>query len=177
MAPLTTRSARVRTPVLDAAIAQLELIAASPLGQVPSATLLVLDRELRVRLATGAGWAELGVDAAGLVGLRLADFISPPVFGVVHAGFSRGLAGEAHSFCVPFAGGRAHWVTVQPIGDPGAVEGILSFAWDQTETRRTEEELARRLAQQSAVARFGELALQGHDVDALQAEACRLVAA
>src|SRR5689334_7658436 len=151
MAPLTTRSARAHTPVLHAAIAQLALIAESPLGQVPTATLLVLDQDLRIRLATGAGWAELGVDADALAGLALADFVPAPEYAVVHAGFRRGLDGEAHSFSVPFGGGRAHWVTVQPIGEPGAIEGILSYAWDQTEALRTEEELARRLGQQSAV--------------------------
>jgi hypothetical protein len=100
-----------------------------------------------------------------------------PASSVVLAGFRRGLDGDPNDFSVPFGGGRAQWVTIQPIGEPGAIEGILCYAWDQSDARRTEEELARRLAQQSAVARFGELALQNHDVDALQQEACRLVAA
>jgi diguanylate cyclase (GGDEF)-like protein/PAS domain S-box-containing protein len=57
-----------------------------------------------------------------------------------------------------------------------APDEIQCSSRDITERREAQEELARRLAQQSAVARLGELALQRPDMDALQAEACRLVA-
>jgi diguanylate cyclase (GGDEF)-like protein/PAS domain S-box-containing protein len=47
---------------------------------------------------------------------------------------------------------------------------------DVTARRRADRELAQRLAQQSAVARLGDLALQRGDLDALHEEAARLVA-
>jgi diguanylate cyclase (GGDEF)-like protein/PAS domain S-box-containing protein len=56
------------------------------------------------------------------------------------------------------------------------VSEVQCSSRDITQRRQAEQELARRLAQQSAVARLGELALQRPDMDALQAEACRLVA-
>src|SRR5215208_6011568 len=68
MAPVTTRSAPALTPALDAALEQLDALAASPVGQVPTMTTVVLDRDLRVRLAAGLGWMELGVDPEMLIG-------------------------------------------------------------------------------------------------------------
>jgi diguanylate cyclase (GGDEF)-like protein/PAS domain S-box-containing protein len=60
---------------------------------------------------------------------------------------------------------------------PGeAAAEIQCSSRDITERREAQDELARRLAQQSAVARLGELALQRPDMEALHAEACRLVA-
>jgi diguanylate cyclase (GGDEF)-like protein len=178
MAPLTTRSDRVLTPALDHALEQLDALAASPLGQVPTTTMVVLDRDLRVRFAAGAGWADVGVDPAALIGLRMADFAPAEGFEVALPHYRAVLAGEPRQFAFPLPGGQAHWVTAQPIAAAGGVpEGVLLVSWDQTEARRAEEELARRLAQQSAVARLGELALQRRDVDALQQEACRQVAA
>jgi diguanylate cyclase (GGDEF)-like protein/PAS domain S-box-containing protein len=47
---------------------------------------------------------------------------------------------------------------------------------DITARREADAELAKRLAQQQAVARLGELALQRGDTDELQAAACRLLA-
>jgi diguanylate cyclase (GGDEF)-like protein/PAS domain S-box-containing protein len=59
---------------------------------------------------------------------------------------------------------------------PGSGAQFQCSSRDVTARRRTEDELGRRLAQQSAVARLGEFALQRPDVDALQEEAARLVA-
>jgi diguanylate cyclase (GGDEF)-like protein/PAS domain S-box-containing protein len=66
-----------------------------------------------------------------------------------------------------WAESRCRWI--------GGIE-IQCSTWDVTERRRAERELAHRLAQQSAVARLGDLALQRGDLDDLHREAARLVA-
>jgi diguanylate cyclase (GGDEF)-like protein len=175
MAPTRTRSSRAHTPALDAALEQLDAIATSPIGFIPSTTLMVLDTDLVTRLATGAGWGDLGIDPVELAGVPLADWAPPGAYDIVHPQYRAVLAGYTRQFNLPIHGGRAHWVTAQPIGDD-PVEGVLVVTWDQTETRQTAEELARRLAQQSAVARLGEMALSRPDMDALFNEASRLVA-
>jgi diguanylate cyclase (GGDEF)-like protein/PAS domain S-box-containing protein len=65
---------------------------------------------------------------------------------------------------------------VRKAGNEGDVAEFQCSSRDITTRREADEELARRLAQQSAVARLGELALERPDIDALQAAACRLVA-
>src|SRR5215217_8407526 len=110
MAP-STRSAPALTPALDAALEQLDALAGSPLGQVPTTTVVVLDRELRIRLATGLGWWELGVDPDTLIGLRMTDFAPPEGLAVALPHYAAVLAGEPRQFAFPLPGGR-------PTGSP-----------------------------------------------------------
>jgi diguanylate cyclase (GGDEF)-like protein len=64
-----------------------------------------------------------------------------------------------------------------PLGDgEGGIAGGLAVAWDETERTTTSAELVRRLAQQSAVARLGELALRRAGIRELMDEACRSAA-
>jgi diguanylate cyclase (GGDEF)-like protein/PAS domain S-box-containing protein len=69
--------------------------------------------------------------------------------------------------------------TCRWVADPGGsgIAEVQCSSRDITERRRGERELAQRLAQQSAVARLGNLALQRGDLDALHEEAALLVAA
>jgi len=72
------------------------------------------------------------------------------------------------------------WVesTARTVAGPdGAMREIRSASRDITQRLQAAEELRRRLAQQSVVARLGERALGETDLDALIAEACALVAA
>jgi diguanylate cyclase (GGDEF)-like protein/PAS domain S-box-containing protein len=62
------------------------------------------------------------------------------------------------------------------VGGDGSAPQFQCSSRDVTQRRHAEEELERRLAQQSAVARLGEFALQRPDLDCLQEEAARLVA-
>ena len=66
------------------------------------------------------------------------------------------------------------------LDDGGAVAGALSLAWEEGEELRAERaagaELGRRLEQQSAVARLGELALRRPPLDVLMGAACHAVA-
>ena len=64
-----------------------------------------------------------------------------------------------------------------PVRAQDGIAEIQCSTRDITERRRAEAELGRRLAQQSAVARLGELALRRPGLAALQDEACRMVAA
>src|SRR5439155_17290709 len=74
------------------------------------------------------------------------------------------LAGEERNFDMQGAEGASYRVAAKPVvADGGAVIGCLVVGFDDTERRLTLAELERRLAQQSAVARLGELALEGVD--------------
>ena len=64
-----------------------------------------------------------------------------------------------------------------PVCAPDGIVEIQCSTRDISERRRADAELGRRLAQQSAVARLGELALRRPGAAALQDEACRMVAA
>ena len=177
MALPTTGSPPARTPALDAALDQLAALGASPVGNIPGTTMMVLDRGLRIHLAVGSGWEDLGIDPDTLLGRRVSDLLRAPGKAVWVPQCRAVLAGEPRQFALPIRGDRAHWVTARPIlGEGDRAEGVLIVSWDHTEARRAEEELGRRLAQQSAVARLGELALRRCDINALQDEACRLVA-
>jgi diguanylate cyclase (GGDEF)-like protein/PAS domain S-box-containing protein len=74
--------------------------------------------------------------------------------------------------------GSYSWIetTARAVRGADGTQEFQSASRDVTQRRRTQEELARRLAQQSAVARLGELALRRPDVDSLLDEAARLVA-
>jgi diguanylate cyclase (GGDEF)-like protein/PAS domain S-box-containing protein len=74
--------------------------------------------------------------------------------------------------------GSFSWIETnsRAVAGPHGIEEFQCSSRDISARRRADEELSRRLAQQSAVARLGELALERTDIGALQQEACRLAA-
>jgi diguanylate cyclase (GGDEF)-like protein/PAS domain S-box-containing protein len=297
MQPGATDSVQESACALDLALAQIDALAASPLGGVPGAAMLVTDAELRILRAVGRGWEQTSRDPEEITGRLVSEISQPATWALLSKELSRVLAGEQRSFSLPLVSGVVFWATALPvIGDSGSIEGTIVVGWDQTggshaeqryrllaenatevvtrhdldgrylyvspsiettlgwrpedvlgrpvtdlihaddvdgvwrdhaaaiaeggivsvqyrmrdaagdyrwmetssravairegeaitevqcssrditQRRQAEEELARRLAQQSAVARLGELALERPDMDALQDEACRLVA-
>jgi len=141
--------------------------------------LLVLDRDLRVRLAAGSRWDRLGVDPATLAGRHLLDIVPLPLHDEVMPHYDAVLAGETRRFVATYDEDYRNTIVPIPAED-GAIAGALCLAFDDGEELRAEraarQELSRRLAQQAAVARLGELALRRGPLQELMDAACRAVA-
>ncbi|HET8951894.1 MAG TPA: EAL domain-containing protein [Solirubrobacteraceae bacterium] len=141
--------------------------------------LLVVDRDLRIRHAEGARWARIGIDPATMRGLRLTDFLPRELHDVVLPHYHAVLAGEIRRFTATWDHDFRNAIAPIPCGD-GEIAGALALAFDDGEELRAERaakgELTRRLAQQAAVARLGELALRRASLDELMDAACRAVA-
>jgi hypothetical protein len=128
--------------------------------------LLVLDRELRIRLAAGARWERMGIDPARLTGRHLRDIVPLPLQDAVLPHYEAVFAGETRRFLTSYD--EEYRNTVVPIpADEGSIAGALCLAFDDGEELRAEKaagrELARRLPQQAAVARALGLPSGGHE--------------
>jgi diguanylate cyclase (GGDEF)-like protein len=148
-------------------------------SDVRVSVLLVVDRDLRVRFAAGSRWARLGVDPERLRDRSLRDIVPLPLHAEVLPHYEAVFAGETRRFTASYD--EEYRNTVVPIPcDDGAIAGALVLAFDDGEELRAEREarreLSRRLTQQSAVARLGELALRRAPLDDLMDAACRAVA-
>ena len=174
-----TPTSETTSAALEAALDRIGSMATALVDDVPLSVLIVVDRDLRVRLAAGSRWAQTGIDPGTLTGRHLADVIPAELHAAVMPHYEAVLTGETRRFSVSY---NEHFrTTVVPIpAEDGRVAGALSFAWDGSAELRAERasrlELARRLAQQAAVARLGELALRRGPVDELMDAACRAVA-
>jgi diguanylate cyclase (GGDEF)-like protein len=169
-----TRDAHEQEAALGRIVALSRLLAVD----VPISALLVVDRELRIRHISGDAWERNGYADAAVAGRPVEEIVPPEVAGSIMAHFRAVLAGETRRFSVAY--GAGYRTTILPVeADDGSVAGCLSLAWDETAELRKERiasaELARRLAQQSAVARLGELALRRPAVDAVMDAACAAV--
>ena len=142
--------------------------------EVALTALMLVDADLVVHVVEGAGWGRKE-DLGAMIGRRLPDVIPGELRehvltqyeGVLRDGCTRRFA---------FAYGDEYRATVMPVtGDDGVVAGALCIVWSESNELRAEREsareLSRRLAQQSAVARLGELALQRPELEALTAAA------
>jgi len=160
-------------------MASVKVLSRALAGDVPLSTLLLVDRELRIRFAAGPRWEQHGYDLEAMVGLSVADVVPPELHEQVLDHYEAVLRGETRRFSVAY--GHHYRTVLVPVqvGD-GEVAGALALAWDEGEELRAEREagaeLAHRLAQQSAVARLGDLALRRPPLDVLMGAACRAVA-
>ena len=157
----------------------MERVSRTLAGDVPLATLLLVDRELTVRFAAGARFEEKGYDLEAMIGRSVREVVPPELHEEVLGHYEAAMCGETRRFNVRY--GHEYRSVLVPIhADGGVVAGALSLAWDEGEELRAERaagaELTRRLEQQSAVARLGELALQRPPLDMLMGAACRAVA-
>ena len=141
--------------------------------------LLVIDRDLRIRFAAGSRWERMGVDPARLGGRLLQDIVPLPLHDAVLPHYDAVFAGEVRRFTSTYDEDYRNTVVPIPCED-GTVAGALALAFDDGEELRAEklarQELSRRLAQQAAVARLGELALRRGPLEELMDAACRAVA-
>jgi diguanylate cyclase (GGDEF)-like protein/PAS domain S-box-containing protein len=124
----------------------------------------------------------MGWEPEALAGMSCFDLIHPEDLERAASALRGGLArAEVVTVDYRFRKRDGTYVWVETIARAVPVwgsHGLMEFqcsSRDVTARRRAEGELGRRLAQQSAVARLGEMALQRTDLDALQREACRLV--
>ena len=141
--------------------------------------LLVLDRDLRIRLAAGSRWDRMGVDPATLTGRHVLDIVPLPLHAELVPHYEAVLAGETRRFVATYDEDYRNTIVPVP-ADDGTIAGALCLAFDDGDELRAEraarQELSRRLAQQAAVARLGELALRRGPLQGLMDAACRAVA-
>ena len=141
--------------------------------------LLVLDGELRLHAGAGARWDRIGIDPATLRGRSLRAILPAELMADVLPHYEAALRGETRRFTIAYD--EEYRTTVAPIAlRDGTVAGVICLTFDDDEELREERaarvELSRRLAQQSAVARLGELALRRGPLEELMDAACRAVA-
>jgi diguanylate cyclase (GGDEF)-like protein len=173
--PTPTRT----SPAIEEMLARTAEVGGALASDVRVSVLLVVDRDLRVRFAAGSRWARLGVDPERLRDRSLRDIVPLPLHAEVLPHYEAVFAGETRRFTASYD--EDYRNTVVPIPcDDGAIAGALALAFDDGDELRAERaarrELARRLAQQAAVARLGELALRRATLDELMEAACRAVA-
>jgi diguanylate cyclase (GGDEF)-like protein len=157
---------------------QPEAILRSLLHSMPNCSVGLFDHELRLQMAEGAPFDFVAPRDELLGGRPFPSFLTPTNARLFEHNMRAVLGGERRNFAMYSDGGAmAFEVAAVPVGGPdGSIVGGLYVAWDETERRCTADELARRLAQQSAVARLGELALHRGGARELMEGACRTAA-
>src|SRR5690348_14242803 len=158
-----------------AALQRAEALCRAVLAELPGAGVAVLDRDLRLTLAESPTSHPTALRTEAHAGLELAEIMRPEVYAQVRPLYDAALAGEDARMTIE--GGRGSIrVTLQPIRDAESVVGVLAVWVDDTESRATSAELLRRLAQQNAVSRLGQLALTEAGDEELMQAACDAVA-
>jgi diguanylate cyclase (GGDEF)-like protein len=143
--------------------------------EVALTALMLVDADLVVQVVEGAGWGAKE-DLGAMLGRRLTDVIPDELREHVLAQYE-GVLRDGITRRFAFAYGDDYRATVMPVtGDEGVIAGALCIVWSESDQLRAEREsareLTRRLGQQSAVARLGELALQRPALDVLTDAAC-----
>ena len=162
------------SPAVEAALAGIVPLSHRLAEEVALTALMLVDRDLVVRVVKGEGWGRRE-DLGAMIGRPLAEVVPEELREHVVAEYEAVVRdGETRRFT--FAYGDEYRATVMPVAAAdGTVAGCLCIVWDMSEELRAEREasreLERRLAQQSAVARLGELALRRPDLDTLTAAA------
>jgi PAS domain S-box-containing protein len=131
---------RVEQEVVDRE-ARLQLL----LEQLPT-TLWTTDRDLRMTLAVGGGFAGVPWDPEGLVGKTIMEISGEqPDPGPVVTGALRALAGEIATYSTEWEG-RTWRCHVEPLTDAeGAIVGTIGVALDITESTLAAEQLERSI--------------------------------
>ena len=112
------------------------------LDHLPDAGFVVLDRSLRIELASGRGLAQFGLRPAALSGRRLRDRLAPEAWTVLEPVLHSALEGTESRLHLP-SGGRDHALHVVPLaGAHGRADGVLVALQDVTERRRRERGLS-----------------------------------
>jgi diguanylate cyclase (GGDEF)-like protein/PAS domain S-box-containing protein len=118
-----------------------EVLARTILRNLPGSAVLLLDRDLRVRLAEGPALEELGWRTEGVRRRSLGDLLSGDTGRELPERLQAALDGRPCSFEIPL-GERSHSVRAVPvIGPADEVVGVLAVSVDVTERRRAEQSL------------------------------------
>jgi diguanylate cyclase (GGDEF)-like protein/PAS domain S-box-containing protein len=147
------------------------------IANLPDVTVYLLDHDLRILLADGEALRQLpwlGEDM--FRGRKVAELyaeVPDEVLQLCLENYNATLRGERRSFEF-LSDGLTFAVQAVPVrADDGTVESVLVVARDITERTRAEQQIARRVDQQSAVAALGRFALESHDLAELMTEAVR----
>jgi diguanylate cyclase (GGDEF)-like protein len=148
-----------------------ESLQRSLLANLPDTTVFLLDRELRILVAQGDAVRRLPwLTDDFFFGRRVEDLdddVPVDILETAMRHFADAFRGIASGFEFTSAG-LTFEVRVVPVRSvDGEVESALVIARDVTATRSIQQELARRAAQQEAVARLGRYALGERDLRAL----------
>jgi diguanylate cyclase (GGDEF)-like protein len=177
MAPVSGTPAPLPTILAEDALRRAHLLARSLLAALPGSALLVFDADLRVLLVEGPSAERLGIRTELTAGGYLGAALPPYLWPQLEPEFRAALAGTARRCVVSGRFDGKYAMSVVPVHDgDGAVIAGVSLVFDETDRYRTSEELERRLAQQSLVARLGELALRSTSFEALLEASCESVA-
>ena len=162
--------------LVEAALASIVPLSRHLAEEVSLAAIMLVDRDLVVREVRGEGWGRRE-DLGAMIGRGLAEVVPEELREQVVAEYRAvALHGETRRFRFGYDA-QGYRATVMPVlAEDGGVAGCLCLVWDQGAELRAEREvsseLGRRLAQQSAVARLGELALKRRGIDELTEAAC-----
>jgi PAS domain S-box-containing protein len=129
--------------------------------QFPDATILLLDRDLRFQLVTGAGLRDGLVRSDQFLGRTVHELAPAEQAGTLVGHYRAALAGERRQFLTPGwrDSSRTWQVDAVPVHDrQGAIGGVMVFCRDVTERNRAEAALRdsrRQLAEAQRIARIG----------------------
>ncbi|HEY0388845.1 MAG TPA: PAS domain-containing protein [Gaiellales bacterium] len=99
------------------------------LNSLPEALVLVLDRDLRIEVASGSLLERFGRAQDKMVGKRLADIVARERVEEVVGHYRRGLAGERHDFVTSADGETWFTLDIVPLRDAdGTISGVMSIA-------------------------------------------------
>ena len=129
---------RTPTPDLD------DRVVRTALMSLPSASVLLVDKELRYRAAVGAAITYYGFEPSKMIGRLVSDTLSPETFAFVEPALQRALAGEMFSEIreITALGGAAFEMAYGPAIEDGAIVGALVLVRDVTVEHRALTDLA-----------------------------------
>jgi PAS domain S-box-containing protein len=123
---------RTPTPDLD------DRLVRTALMSLPSASVLLVDKDLRYRAAVGAAITYYGFDPAKMIGRLVSDTLSPEAFLFVEPALRRALAGEMFTEIreIKALGSAAFEMAYGPAVEDGEIVGALVVVRDVTVEHR-----------------------------------------
>ena len=129
---------RTPSPDLD------DRVVRTALMSLPSASVLLVDKDLRYRAAVGAAITYYGFDPAKMVGRLVSDTLSPDALEFVEPALRRAMAGEMFTEIreIKALGGAAFEMAYGPAVEDGEIVGALVVVRDVTVEHRALTDLA-----------------------------------
>ena len=129
---------RTPTPDLD------DRVVRTALMSLPSASVLLVDKELRYRAAVGAAITYYGFEPSKMIGRLVSDTLSPEAYAFVEPALQRALVGEMFTEIreIKALGGAAFEMAYGPAIEDGVIVGALVLVRDVTVEHRALTDLA-----------------------------------
>ncbi|MGV1006523.1 MAG: diguanylate cyclase domain-containing protein [Candidatus Nanopelagicales bacterium] len=119
-----------------------DLLVSLGIDELPEASIMIFDRELRYRLVRGLAVHESGLNPADLEGRLVSDSLIPERWEWYRPVYEAALRGQASTQEVPSPDGqRSYLIRTRPIRQAGEIIGGVSIATEITELRRMERAL------------------------------------